>query len=170
MLCLGPLYLGYTVAPPHPWELLLCFAKPTVVSPIDDWGSKPWKWALRLIYTSLKPVCVCAALTTGPGQLEMWNRSGGQLRFISVRARVIASVLKLRILGNSHLQFLPVGVLWNLSSCDAVKMTIIRDALSTLTNTVIVPHSGWNNSSFDDDHKIKFQTSLVLRNTTGCLR
>ncbi|OWJ99801.1 PKP4 [Cervus elaphus hippelaphus] len=61
-------------------------------------------------------------------------------------------------------------VLWNLSSCDAVKMTIIRDALSTLTNTVIVPHSGWNNSSFDDDHKIKFQTSLVLRNTTGCLR
>ncbi|CAM2100444.1 unnamed protein product [Caretta caretta] len=62
------------------------------------------------------------------------------------------------------------GVLWNLSSCDAVKMTIIRDALSTLTNTVIVPHSGWNNSSFDDDHKIKFQTSLVLRNTTGCLR
>jgi imidazoleglycerol phosphate synthase glutamine amidotransferase subunit HisH len=49
-------------------------------------------------------------------------------------------------------------------------MTIIRDALSTLTNTVIVPHSGWNNSSFDDDHKIKFQTSLVLRNTTGCLR
>lgn len=62
------------------------------------------------------------------------------------------------------------GVLWNLSSCDAVKMTIIRDALSTLTNTVIVPHSGWNSSSFDDDHKIKFQTSLVLRNTTGCLR
>lgn len=62
------------------------------------------------------------------------------------------------------------GVLWNLSSCDAVKMTIIRDALSTLTNAVIVPHSGWNTSSFDDDHKIKFQTSLVLRNTTGCLR
>ncbi|KAM7016908.1 plakophilin-4 isoform 1-T1 [Passerculus sandwichensis] len=65
---------------------------------------------------------------------------------------------------------LVTGVLWNLSSCDAVKMTIIRDALSTLTNTVIVPHSGWNSSSFDDDHKIKFQTSLVLRNTTGCLR
>lgn len=83
---------------------------------------------------------------------------------------MIASVLKLRISGGSHLQFLSVGVLWNLSSCDAVKMTIIRDALSTLTNTVIVPHSGWNNSSFDDDHKMKFQTSLVLRNTTGCLR
>ncbi|XP_044525789.1 plakophilin-4 isoform X2 [Gracilinanus agilis] len=71
---------------------------------------------------------------------------------------------------DAEIRELVTGVLWNLSSCDAVKMTIIRDALSTLTNTVIVPHSGWNNSSFDEDHKIKFQTSLVLRNTTGCLR
>ncbi|KAM9031848.1 plakophilin-4 isoform X5 [Sarcophilus harrisii] len=71
---------------------------------------------------------------------------------------------------DAEIRELVTGVLWNLSSCDAVKMTIIRDALSTLTNTVIVPHSGWNSSSFDEDHKIKFQTSLVLRNTTGCLR
>ncbi|NXD50080.1 PKP4 protein, partial [Corvus moneduloides] len=71
---------------------------------------------------------------------------------------------------DAEVKELVTGVLWNLSSCDAVKMTIIRDALSTLTNTVIVPHSGWNSSSFDDDHKMKFQTSLVLRNTTGCLR
>ncbi|XP_072468147.1 plakophilin-4 isoform X5 [Notamacropus eugenii] len=71
---------------------------------------------------------------------------------------------------DAEIRELVTGVLWNLSSCDAVKMTIIRDALSTLTSTVIVPHSGWNNSSFDEDHKIKFQTSLVLRNTTGCLR
>ncbi|KAF7709760.1 hypothetical protein HF521_016610 [Silurus meridionalis] len=62
------------------------------------------------------------------------------------------------------------GVLWNLSSCDAVKMTIVRDALTTLTNTVIIPHSGWSSSSYDDDHKLKFHSSLVLRNTTGCLR
>ncbi|CAG09331.1 unnamed protein product, partial [Tetraodon nigroviridis] len=62
------------------------------------------------------------------------------------------------------------GVLWNLSSCDAVKTTIIRDALATLTNTVIIPHSGWSSSTFDDDHKLKFHSSLVLRNTSGCLR
>uniref|UniRef100_UPI00398E614F plakophilin-4 n=1 Tax=Pristiophorus japonicus TaxID=55135 RepID=UPI00398E614F len=61
------------------------------------------------------------------------------------------------------------GVLWNLSSCDAVKMPIIRDALTTLTNSVVIPHSGWS-SSFDEDRKVKFHTSLVLRNTTGCLR
>lgn len=62
------------------------------------------------------------------------------------------------------------GVLWNLSSCDAVKMTIIRDALTTLTNTVVIPHSSWSSVSHRDEHKVKFQSSLLLRNTTGCLR
>ena len=61
------------------------------------------------------------------------------------------------------------GVLWNLSSCDAVKMTIIRDALSTLTSTVVIPHSGWS-SGAHRDHALKVHSSLLLRNTTGCLR
>ncbi|KAG7253929.1 hypothetical protein CRUP_030433 [Coryphaenoides rupestris] len=39
-----------------------------------------------------------------------------------------------------------------------------------MTNTVIIPHSGWSSSTFDDDHKLKFHSSLVLRNSTGCLR
>ncbi|KAM4697533.1 plakophilin-4 [Rhinophrynus dorsalis] len=76
----------------------------------------------------------------------------------------------LRKTSDQEVRELVTGVLWNLSSCDAVKMTIIRDALTPLTNTVIVPHSGLNNSSFDDDHKMKFQSSSVLRNTTGCMR
>ncbi|XP_041117973.1 plakophilin-4-like isoform X3 [Polyodon spathula] len=71
---------------------------------------------------------------------------------------------------DAEVRELVTGVLWNLSSCDAVKMTIVRDALSTLTNTVVIPHSGWSSSSFDDDHKLKLHTSIVLRNTTGCLR
>ncbi|XP_036400841.1 plakophilin-4 isoform X2 [Megalops cyprinoides] len=71
---------------------------------------------------------------------------------------------------DAEVRELVTGVLWNLSSYDAVKMTIIRDALSTLTNTVIIPHSGWSSSSFDDEHKLKFHSSLVLRNTSGCLR
>ncbi|XP_044072463.1 plakophilin-4-like isoform X3 [Siniperca chuatsi] len=71
---------------------------------------------------------------------------------------------------DAEVRELVTGVLWNLSSCDAVKMTIIRDALTTLTNTVIIPHSGWSSSTFDDDHKLKFHSSLVLRNTSGCLR
>uniref|UniRef100_A0A8C6WZZ1 Plakophilin 4 n=2 Tax=Neogobius melanostomus TaxID=47308 RepID=A0A8C6WZZ1_9GOBI len=71
---------------------------------------------------------------------------------------------------DAEVRELVTGVLWNLSSCDPVKMTIIRDALTTLTNTVIIPHSGWSSSTFDDDHKLKFHSSLVLRNTTGSLR
>ncbi|XP_034742379.1 plakophilin-4 isoform X5 [Etheostoma cragini] len=71
---------------------------------------------------------------------------------------------------DAEVRELVTGVLWNLSSCDTVKMTIIRDALTTVTNTVIIPHSGWSSSTFDDDHKLKFHSSLVLRNTTGCLR
>ncbi|KAM9803576.1 plakophilin-4-like isoform X2 [Syngnathus typhle] len=71
---------------------------------------------------------------------------------------------------DAEVRELVTGVLWNLSSCDAVKMTIIRDALATLTNTVIIPHSGWSSSTFEEDHKLKFHSSLVLKNTTGCLR
>ncbi|KAM7375465.1 hypothetical protein PAMA_014533 [Pampus argenteus] len=76
----------------------------------------------------------------------------------------------LRKTTDNEVRELVTGVLWNLSSCDAVKMTIIRDALSTLTNTVVIPHSGWSSVSHRDDHKVKFQSSLLLRNTTGCLR
>ncbi|KAM9820356.1 plakophilin-4-like [Neosynchiropus ocellatus] len=76
----------------------------------------------------------------------------------------------LRKTTDNEVRELVTGVLWNLSSCDAVKMTIIRDALSTLTNTVVIPHSGWSTSSHRDEHKVKFQSSLLLRNTTGCLR
>ncbi|XP_043930691.1 plakophilin-4 isoform X3 [Protopterus annectens] len=84
----------------------------------------------------------------------------------------IPSLLRLlRKSVDAEIRELVTGVLWNLSSCDAVKMTIIHDALGTLTNTVVIPHSGWStNSSFDDERKVKFHSSLVLRNTTGCLR
>ncbi|XP_051797762.1 plakophilin-4-like isoform X2 [Acanthochromis polyacanthus] len=76
----------------------------------------------------------------------------------------------LRKTTDNEVRELVTGVLWNLSSCDAVKMTIIRDALSTLTNTVVIPHSGWSTVSHREEHKVKFQSSLLLRNTTGCLR
>lgn len=63
-----------------------------------------------------------------------------------------------------------VCVLWNLSSCDALKMPIIQDALAVLTNTVIIPHSTWDVSPHQDDRKLQMHTSQVLRNATGCLR
>ncbi|MCJ8730037.1 hypothetical protein PDJAM_G00113800 [Pangasius djambal] len=76
----------------------------------------------------------------------------------------------LRKTAESDVRELVTGVLWNLSSCDAVKMTIVRDALGPLTNTVIIPHSGWGAAPQREDHKLKLHSSVVLRNTTGCLR
>ncbi|XP_076964076.1 transport and Golgi organization protein 1 homolog [Callospermophilus lateralis] len=49
-------------------------------------------------------------------------------------------------------------------------MPIIQDALTVLTNVVIIPHSGWENSPLQDDQKIQLHSSQALRNATGCLR
>ncbi|KAM7365727.1 hypothetical protein PAMP_016640 [Pampus punctatissimus] len=70
----------------------------------------------------------------------------------------------LRKTTDNEVRELVTGVLWNLSSCDAVKMTIIRDALSTLTNTVVIPHSGWSSVSHRDEHKIVENSVCTLRN------
>ncbi|XP_025071436.1 catenin delta-2 [Alligator sinensis] len=81
-----------------------------------------------------------------------------------------ALVRLLRKTTDLEIRELVTGVLWNLSSCDALKMPIIQDALVVLTNAVIIPHSGWENSPLQDDHKIQLHSSQVLRNATGCLR
>ncbi|XP_048695560.2 catenin delta-2 isoform X8 [Caretta caretta] len=81
-----------------------------------------------------------------------------------------ALVRLLRKTTDLEIRELVTGVLWNLSSCDALKMPIIQDALAVLTNAVIIPHSGWDNSPLQDDHKIQLHSSQVLRNATGCLR
>nr|XP_033785724.1 catenin delta-2 isoform X2 [Geotrypetes seraphini] len=81
-----------------------------------------------------------------------------------------ALVRLLRKTTDLEIRELVTGVLWNLSSCDALKMPIIQDALAVLTNSVIIPHSGWENSPLQDDRKIQLHSSQVLRNATGCLR
>ncbi|XP_063339946.1 catenin delta-2 isoform X3 [Pelmatolapia mariae] len=82
-----------------------------------------------------------------------------------------ALVRLLRKTGDVEIRELVTGVLWNLSSCDALKMPIIQDALAVLTNSVIIPHSNWDSSpNHHDDHKLHIHTSQVLRNATGCLR
>ncbi|KAF7653549.1 hypothetical protein LDENG_00081190 [Lucifuga dentata] len=82
-----------------------------------------------------------------------------------------ALVRLLRKTTDMEIRELLTGVLWNLSSCDALKMPIIQDALAVLTNAVIIPHSGWDSSSHtQEDHKLHLHSSQVLRNATGCLR
>ncbi|KAL7879955.1 hypothetical protein SRHO_G00022090 [Serrasalmus rhombeus] len=81
-----------------------------------------------------------------------------------------ALVRLLRKTTDVEIRELLTGVLWNLSSCDALKMPIIQDALAVLTNTIIIPHSGWDTSPHQDERKLHLHSSQVLRNATGCLR
>uniref|UniRef100_A0A8C5A1C4 Catenin (cadherin-associated protein), delta 2b n=1 Tax=Gadus morhua TaxID=8049 RepID=A0A8C5A1C4_GADMO len=82
-----------------------------------------------------------------------------------------ALVRLLRKTTDVEIRELLTGVLWNLSSCDALKMPIIQDALAVLTNAVIIPHSGWDSSPHaQDDRKLHLHSSQVLRNATGGLR
>ncbi|XP_036452937.1 catenin delta-2b [Colossoma macropomum] len=81
-----------------------------------------------------------------------------------------ALVRLLRKTTDVEIRELLTGVLWNLSSCDALKMPIIQDALAVLTNTIIIPHSGWDSSPHQDERKLHLHSSQVLRNATGCLR
>ncbi|XP_042187826.1 catenin delta-2 isoform X2 [Callorhinchus milii] len=81
-----------------------------------------------------------------------------------------ALVRLLRKTPDVEIRELVTGVLWNLSSCDALKMPIIQDALVVLTNAIIIPHSGWDISPHQEDRKIQLHSSMVLRNATGCLR
>uniref|UniRef100_A0A1A8MZW1 Catenin (Cadherin-associated protein), delta 2b n=1 Tax=Nothobranchius pienaari TaxID=704102 RepID=A0A1A8MZW1_9TELE len=82
-----------------------------------------------------------------------------------------ALVRLLRKTTDVEIRELLTGVLWNLSSCDGLKMPIIQDALAVLTNAVIIPHSGWDTSPHtQEDRKLHLHSSQVLRNATGCLR
>ncbi|CAM9269596.1 unnamed protein product [Lampetra fluviatilis] len=78
-------------------------------------------------------------------------------------AAVAALARLLRRATDAETRELATGVLWNLSSCDSLKMPIIQDALTVLTNTVLVPQDM-------DSLKEMGIDSQILANTTGCLR
>lgn len=47
---------------------------------------------------------------------------------------------------------LVTGVIWNMSSCEDLKQSIIDDAAQVIVNKVIVPHSGWHPTSPGDTY------------------
>ncbi|MGH0188928.1 UNVERIFIED_CONTAM: hypothetical protein FKN15_032448, partial [Acipenser sinensis] len=62
------------------------------------------------------------------------------------------------------------GTLWNLSSYEPLKMVIINHGLQTLTNEVIIPHSGWEHEPNEDSKPRDAEWTTVFKNTSGCLR
>merc|ERR1719242_53050 len=72
----------------------------------------------------------------------------------------------LRKTQDNEVKELVTGALWNLSSCDDLKRTIIDEALLVLVNIVIIPHSGWERSGQSGET----HWSTVFKNASGVLR
>ncbi|KAG8272853.1 Plakophilin-4 [Homalodisca vitripennis] len=66
---------------------------------------------------------------------------------------------------DAEVKELVTGVLWNLSSCEDLKKSIIDDGLSMVVNLIIIPHSGWDPTSSGETC-----WSTIFRNTSGVLR
>ncbi|XP_074000653.1 plakophilin-2 isoform X2 [Numenius arquata] len=60
------------------------------------------------------------------------------------------------------------GLLWNLSSNDQLKHLLIRDALQTLTESVLIPYSGWPDRDYPKSSVLPDPD--IFYNATGCLR
>lgn len=71
----------------------------------------------------------------------------------------------LRKSADGEVKELVTGVLWNLSSCEDLKRSIIDDGLSVVVNNVIIPHSGWDPTSAGETC-----WSTIFRNASGVLR
>ncbi|KAM4720507.1 splicing regulator ARVCF-like [Anableps anableps] len=82
-----------------------------------------------------------------------------------------ALVRLLRKSSSMEVKELATGTLWNLSSHEPLKMTIINQGLQTLTDEIIIPHSGWRRrDSVDVAKPMSAEWTTVFKNTTGCLR
>ncbi|XP_072565080.1 ARVCF delta catenin family member b isoform X5 [Paramormyrops kingsleyae] len=81
-----------------------------------------------------------------------------------------ALIRLLRKTSDMEVRELVTGTLWNLSSYEPLKMVIINHGLQTLTNEVIIPHSGWEQEPNEDSKPRDAEWTTVFKNTSGCLR
>lgn len=71
----------------------------------------------------------------------------------------------LRRSAESDIKELVTGVIWNLSSCEDLKRSIIDDGCQVIVTYIIIPHSGWDPVNPGDTC-----WSTVFRNASGILR
>ncbi|XP_076020182.1 splicing regulator ARVCF [Genypterus blacodes] len=82
-----------------------------------------------------------------------------------------ALVRLLRKSSSMEVRELVTGTLWNLSSHEPLKMTVINHGLQTLTDEIIIPHSGWRRDAPAEPSKLQSADwTTVFKNTSGCLR
>ncbi|KAM6984862.1 splicing regulator ARVCF-like [Aplochiton taeniatus] len=81
-----------------------------------------------------------------------------------------ALVRLLRKSSNMEVRELVTGTLWNLSSHEPLKMMVINHGLQTLTDEVIILHSGWKRDLTEHSRPQDTEWNTVFKNTSGCLR
>ncbi|XP_016099048.1 armadillo repeat protein deleted in velo-cardio-facial syndrome-like [Sinocyclocheilus grahami] len=65
---------------------------------------------------------------------------------------------------------LVTGTLWNISSHEPLKIIVINHGLQTLTDEIIIPHSGLRGDPNDPARPGDPEWNTVFKNTSGCLR
>ncbi|KAM9463991.1 splicing regulator ARVCF-like isoform 24-T24 [Salvelinus alpinus] len=158
--------------------------------PIDPVKSNAAAYLQHLCYENdkikkdvrqLKGIPVLASLLDHP-KAEVHRKACGALRNISYGKDhdnkvaikncdgIPALVRLLRKTNDMEVRELITGTLWNLSSYEPLKMVIINHGLQTLTNEVIIPHSGWEHEPNEDSKPRDAEWTTVFKNTSGCLR
>uniref|UniRef100_A0A671PG38 Armadillo repeat protein deleted in velo-cardio-facial syndrome homolog n=1 Tax=Sinocyclocheilus anshuiensis TaxID=1608454 RepID=A0A671PG38_9TELE len=158
--------------------------------PIDPVKSNAAAYLQHLCYENdkikkdvrqLKGIPVLVGLLDHP-KAEVHRKACGALRNISYGKDhdnkvaikscdgIPALIRLLRKTNDMEVRELITGTLWNLSSYEPLKMVIINHGLQTMTNEVIIPHSGWELEPNEDSKPRDAEWTTVFKNTSGCLR
>ncbi|KAI4878359.1 hypothetical protein NFI96_014001 [Prochilodus magdalenae] len=129
----------------------------------------------------LRGIPVLVGLLDHP-KAEVYRKACGALRNISFgrdhfnkvaikNSDGIPALLRLlRKSSDMEVRELVTGTLWNLSSHEPLKMVIINHGLQTLTDEIIIPHSGLRGDPNDPSRPGDPEWTTVFKNTSGCLR
>lgn len=76
---------------------------------------------------------------------------------------------------DNEIRELATSVLWNLSSCEDVKWSIMDDALGAIVSVILVPYTEWFKANLSSAQQFlptanETHWSLVFRNSTGIIR
>ncbi|XP_029018584.1 ARVCF delta catenin family member b isoform X2 [Betta splendens] len=158
--------------------------------PIDPVKSNAAAYLQHLCYENdkikkdvrqLKGIPVLVGLLDHP-KSEVHRKACGALRNISYGKDndnkvaikncdgIPALIRLLRKTNDMEVRELITGTLWNLSSYEPLKMVIINHGLQTMTNEVVIPHSGWEHEPNEDSKPRDAEWTTVFKNTSGCLR
>lgn len=77
---------------------------------------------------------------------------------------------------DNEIRELATSVLWNLSSCEDIKWSIIEDALAAIVSVIIVPYTAWFKANLTSAQQFlptasgETHWSTVFKNATGVIR